>query len=130
MPTTSAPRLPKILNDVATLHVSCSKQLQALPPPITSDPGAFVLNLITRFCTEIEAHVRGSPEFAQLVQANREAYEKFKVQIRRTAPPFVPYASPEDVPKDAVMHADKNASRTSNTVGYIYLKDLRDHIRA
>ncbi|PIL30975.1 transporter [Ganoderma sinense ZZ0214-1] len=123
--------LLKILNDIATLHLSCSKQLQTFPPPpITDDPGAFVLNLITRFCTDIEAHVRGSPEFARLVQANREAYEKFKARIRSTTPPpFVPYVSREDVPKDAAMHRDKKGSRTSNAQGDIYLRDLKEHVR-
>lgn len=125
-------RLPKILNDVATLHLSCVKQLQTLPPPITNDPGAFVLNLITKFCTEIEAHVRGSPEFAKLVQANKEAYEKFKIRIRSTAPPFVPYVSPEDVRKDAVKQPrNKNILEMSSAPeGGIYLRDLREHIRA
>ena len=79
-----------------------------------------------------EAHGRGSPEFAKLAQANKEAYEKFKVRIRSTAPPFVPYVSPEDGRKDAVTQPrNKNILEISSAPeGGIYLRDLREHIRS
>ncbi|KAI0746433.1 P-loop containing nucleoside triphosphate hydrolase protein [Daedaleopsis nitida] len=118
--------LPKILNDVSGLLSACNKQLQALPPPVTSDPAAYVLNMVTKFCSEIEAQVQGSPESATLVQKNRETYEAFKFSIRGTAPPFVPFDSSQSAPTDLSGYIGMGSGRQAP----VFLRDMRKHIRS
>ena len=97
---------------------------------MTSDPGAFVLNLVMKFCSEVDAHIRGSPEFAALVQRNRRAYEAFKKAIRSTAPPFMPCRSANEMPRDWKKLFMPETSPGLEPGKVMYLEDMRAHIRA
>ncbi|KAI0706855.1 P-loop containing nucleoside triphosphate hydrolase protein [Cerioporus squamosus] len=125
--------LPRILDQVALQLESCNAQLEKLPPPITAEPTAFVLALVTSFCTELAQRVRGSPSNTALVQSTRRAYEAFKLNIRSSAPPFVPYKDQTQAPRDISEYLrvdanDRNA-RSKKFAGKVYyLEDVKAHI--
>ena len=50
----------------------------------------FVLNNVTKFCSELERHVVGSAVYNKLVQGNNEAYRQLENAVRATEPTFVP----------------------------------------
>ncbi len=130
--------LPKITMDVTTLLSSCSKELQALPPTITTDPSAFVLSLVTRFCNEVAAQIHGTPELVTLVQKNRDTYEQYKANIRRTAPWFLPYDFAKSAPDDISTYLREQHDSTTkgkrpeteHANEAMFLQDIRDYIRA
>ena len=122
-------RLPKVLSDVTHMLSTARAQLHTLPPPITTDAGAHVLDLVMRFCAEAAEHVRGSPECAALVQRNRGVYDDFKMEIRGTAPPFVPARSADAVPKEWKKRVALGKEETS-AAEVMYLEDMRTHIKA
>ena len=121
--------LPKVLSDVAALLSGTRARLQELPPAPSSDPGAFVLGLIMKFCADTDAYIRGSPESPTLVQRNRAAYEAFKVAIRRTAPPFVPCESAKTMPSSWRGTVIGGVSEESGAQKVMYLADAKAHIK-
>ncbi|TFK89209.1 hypothetical protein K466DRAFT_597995 [Polyporus arcularius HHB13444] len=117
--------LPKIRRDVEAQLQACKKQLDALPQAIASEPCSFVNRLLMVFCDDIKAHVRGSPTSAALVQTNKRAYQVLKMDIRSTAPAFVPFEA-EDAFAPVVL-----SFREKNIAGFVkpmYLKDVRERI--
>ena len=111
----------------------CNAQLEKLPPPITAEPTAFVLALVTNFCAELAQRVRGSPSNTALVQSTRRTYEAFKLNIRSSAPPFVPYKDQSQAPRDISEYlrvdANDRSARGKKFAGKIYyLEDVRAHI--
>ncbi|KAI0753579.1 hypothetical protein BC629DRAFT_1554707 [Irpex lacteus] len=92
-------------NLVENLATLLSKVIdETPPPPLTSDPSSFVLNLILDFCTKVKQHVQGNVTAAGLVQRNRRIYAKFKRDVRDSAVLFLPYASARDVPEGYNVH--------------------------
>ncbi|KAI0633205.1 P-loop containing nucleoside triphosphate hydrolase protein [Trametes polyzona] len=129
--------LPKLLGEVAAQLTATKKQLAQLPPAVTTEPSAFVLDLVTRFQHDVSELVHGSPRRASLVQATRETYERFKYAIRDTAPAFVPFEDAQRAPKSRmrfVRMEDEDEDGRPAGVGkgaeYQYLEDVREHIRA
>ncbi|TFK84004.1 hypothetical protein K466DRAFT_239334 [Polyporus arcularius HHB13444] len=128
--------LPKLIGEVSTQLAACKKQLSALPPLVTTEPAAFVLNLVVTFCAEVMQHVHGSPACANLVQSNRHTFERFKSAIRQTAPAFVPL-------QEKVKHTSKytklDDEGSDSTIGrkeldalsapVMYLGDVRKRIK-
>lgn len=83
--------LPKIMHDVEVQMRGCKKQLDALPRAVSAEPCSFVNGLLMEFCDELKAHMRGSPTCAALVQRNKQSYGVFRLNIRSTAPSFIPF---------------------------------------
>lgn len=96
--------LPKLQSEVAQQLSVCSCELADLPPPLTSDPSSFVLNLVLDFCTKVRQHVQGDVTAAGLVQRNRQIYANFKREVRDSALLFLPYATKRDVPEGYNVH--------------------------
>ncbi|OSD00780.1 hypothetical protein PYCCODRAFT_1437127 [Trametes coccinea BRFM310] len=133
--------LPTFLGQVAAQLEACNAQLDKLPPPITTEPSAYVLALVTHFASDIRSRIEGAPinGRTELVQSTRRIYEAFKDAIRSSAPPFVPYENaaraPRDlseyvraVPRDSMLG---KRSATQMLAGHVmYLEDVREHIRA
>ncbi|KAI9058582.1 hypothetical protein FKP32DRAFT_1761410 [Trametes sanguinea] len=92
--------LPRIQLEVSMQRDACVKQLKALPQKIT-EPYTHTLRLVHAFAEEVKKIIQGSPEHKTLVQSNSEAYVKLAEAISDTAPPFLPYASWEEIPSDA-----------------------------
>ena len=121
--------LPKVLSDVTRMLSTTRAQLHTLPPLVSTDAGAYVLDLVMRFCAEVAEHVRGSPERVGLVQGNRRAYDDFKVEILATSPPFVPAPEADKVPMEWKQWVGLGKEQTS-TAEVMYLEDMRMHIKA
>ncbi|KAI0820102.1 P-loop containing nucleoside triphosphate hydrolase protein [Trametes gibbosa] len=128
--------LPRLLSEVANQLAQTNKLLQGLPPAVTTEPSAFVLDLITKFRNDVVELVEGSPRQTRFVQSNRETYERFKYGILATAPPFVPYEDAQQggtKAKRCFLKIDDEEQRTvkkKNPTKYLYLEDVREHIRA
>ena len=136
------------MDEIATQLDECNAQLKRLPPVITTEPAAFVLNLVTAFCAEVKLHVAGSPDYARLVQTNKEAFEGFMRAVQNTTPLFVPFQREKDaLPRapvddtysdednegldDAEGSTDSDAMSDIDTdPKALYLEDLRDRIES
>lgn len=128
-------RLPKLIGEVAAQLAVTNKLLEGLPPAVSSEPSAFVLDLVTKFRNDVVELVEGSPRHTRLVQANRDTYEKFKYAILGSAPPFLPYENAQVAPKTKTKARhmkidDEDAGRVLRVARYLYLEDVREHIRA
>ncbi|KAI0693477.1 P-loop containing nucleoside triphosphate hydrolase protein [Cytidiella melzeri] len=135
--------LPKLQMEVAEQFAACSSELAALPPPITSDPSSYVLNLVLGLCNEVKQHVEGDVTAASLVQQNRRTYALFKRDIRDSALLFLPYGKAAEEPKESDVHqffrfdedvetnideyADDSVSGVHGK--HLYLSDIQQHIR-
>ncbi|KAI0673304.1 P-loop containing nucleoside triphosphate hydrolase protein [Trametes maxima] len=108
--------LPRLIGEVAAQLAAINKQLDTLPPLVTTEPSAFVLDLVARFRNDVVELTEGSPRHTGLVQKNRETYEKFKLAIRGTAPAFVP--------REKAKREKKNERWGLGT------RDVREHVRA
>ncbi|OSD00790.1 hypothetical protein PYCCODRAFT_1393152 [Trametes coccinea BRFM310] len=139
--------LPHLLSEVASQLASTDKQLEGLPPQVTTEPSAFVLDLITKFRNDVVELVQGSPRHTALVQSNRITYKQFKKDILGTAPAFLPYLPPKDKAGKRIDGKQKgNGSKQkhlriddeepefqpaeSTETEYLYLDDVRRHIEA
>ncbi|KAI0650980.1 P-loop containing nucleoside triphosphate hydrolase protein [Trametes meyenii] len=131
--------LPQLIEEVTAQLAATNKQLDTLPPLVTTEPSAFVLDIVTRFQNDVVELTEGSPRRTVLVQKNRETYEKFKLAIRGTAPAFVPYEKAKKGEKYkrsraryARMDEDEpdEEGRMIPPKKYVYLQDVREHIRA
>ncbi|TBU24235.1 P-loop containing nucleoside triphosphate hydrolase protein [Dichomitus squalens] len=126
--------LPVLIDQVATQLESCNAQLAKLPPAITTEPTAYVVELVTEFSTELAQSVRGSPTNTALVQSTRRIYGSFKHAIRSSAPPFVPYKdathAPRDISKYVRVDAQDRSAGKKSFGNIMYLEDIREHISA
>ncbi|KAI0759259.1 P-loop containing nucleoside triphosphate hydrolase protein [Trametes elegans] len=131
--------LPRLLGEVAVQLEATNRQLEPLPPALTVEPSAFVLDLVTRFCTDVAELVEGSSRRPQLVQANRGAYDAFKRAIVCTAPAFLPCENPQkpkskkrQVSKYVPVQDERPAEQRRRVAEtkFLYLDDVREHIRA
>jgi len=96
-------RLPRLREDVDNLLVSCNRDLEALPLPLSNDPQIEVLERVNMFCDVFKSFVNGTHEDKRLAQRNRALYAIFKSEIRGTAPDFRPFEYPEKyVPLDDI----------------------------
>ncbi|KAI0084205.1 P-loop containing nucleoside triphosphate hydrolase protein [Irpex rosettiformis] len=135
--------LPKLQSEVAQQLGVCLSELEELPPPITSDPSSFVLNLVLDFCNKVKCNVEGDVASARLVQQNRRIYANFKRDIRDSALLFLPYAKAADIPDDSNVHqffrfdedGETNIDEYRSEDGsvsqgkYMYLSDIQQHVR-
>ncbi|KAI9058580.1 hypothetical protein FKP32DRAFT_1761408 [Trametes sanguinea] len=133
--------LPQLLSEVASQLSLVNKQLERLPEEVTTEPSAFVLDLVTRFRNAVVELVEGSPRHTALVQTNRKTYKKFKKAILGTAPAFLPYLAPKDKSnkQKTKERGKKNHLRIDDedpefqptqAMKYIYLDEVRKHIEA
>lgn len=131
--------MPNLLGEVASQLDACRKQLAALPPLVTTDPSAFVFNLVVSFCSDVLQHVEGSPTHTQLVQTNKATYETFKTSILSTAPAFVPFERDSGSSKESKRNveylkvddeSDKAVESSLKTKRVMYLGDVRQQIRS
>jgi hypothetical protein len=84
-----------------------------------------MLKLLTSFSTDAQRYIDGSSNYEVLMQTCRKAYKEFKFNIRKTAPNFIPAASPSHGHKHTRTHADN-----SSTSEAFYLDDMRRHIES
>ncbi|KDQ18068.1 hypothetical protein BOTBODRAFT_63785 [Botryobasidium botryosum FD-172 SS1] len=122
--------LPGLRSEVQSSLDKCRETLAKLPRPI-EDPSSEVLHLIAEFSSELKAYVNGLPGHEKLVQKNRLTHEKFKADIRRTVPRFIPFEDASQNDFDETCD-DEDASVDSDDCECqpMYLNDMRAHIKA
>ncbi|CAL1698678.1 unnamed protein product [Somion occarium] len=128
--------LPKLVVEVNHDLSACEAHLKTLPKPVTTDPSAYVLNLITSFCLEVRSFVQGGSRTASLVQENRRIYDTYMREIFSTAPQFLPYTVDKQqsgsITVTSFAHDENGFSAEaspSSVDGCMFLNDVRDHIR-
>ncbi|KAG6828831.1 hypothetical protein H0H87_000659 [Tephrocybe sp. NHM501043] len=85
-----AKRLPEIQDEIEKTIIATRDAIQNLPKPPSSDPRNEIAGLLHDFTRDLARHVEGVPEDG-LLQAVRPAQEKFRRDIRITAPDFQPF---------------------------------------
>lgn len=127
-------RLPTLSTEATRVLGDINATLASLPAPVTSEPSSFILGLVTSFCNEVRTHVQGQSDAAELVQATHKVYRKFKIDIRATAPPFLPLVDQNTgshvIKQDLqeLMSVDENGHTAQDSLQYIYLRDVRERI--
>ncbi|KAK0463456.1 P-loop containing nucleoside triphosphate hydrolase protein [Desarmillaria tabescens] len=116
--------LPKIQLEATRQLETCRDELEHLPKPIVGDPATYMLQLITALCDDVNLHVRGSSQTSKMIQDNRAAFAKFKIEIRKTAPNFV--SSGEA--KEPVDDDDEDGGVLTTSAPFT-VSDMRKHIQ-
>ncbi|KAG6333571.1 hypothetical protein ID866_5520 [Astraeus odoratus] len=86
-----AKRLPKIQDELYMVVHETEQELASLPTEPSNDPVGEVLRVLSKFMAELAQHLMGTPDENGLIQTIRPHTEKFKCQIRATAPKFKPW---------------------------------------
>ncbi|KAI0001001.1 P-loop containing nucleoside triphosphate hydrolase protein [Russula vinacea] len=90
-------RLPELQGELDRLLEQLNDDISRLPNPPTAEPAVEIMKLIGTFVRSIEHIVAGAPDDNGLIQVLRGPREKFKKEIRQTAPDFRPLERPRDV---------------------------------
>ena len=96
-------RLPELQDELDRLLEQLNDDISDLPKPPTSEPVVEIMKLIGAFVRSIEHIVVGSPDDDGLIQALRGPREKFKREVRQTAPDFRPLERPKDINNALVL---------------------------
>jgi hypothetical protein len=83
--------LPEIQEELERSILATRLVLQRLPKEPSKDPQNEITNLLHGFVTDLVKHVEGVPDEDGLLQTIRPAQEKFRSEIRATAPEFLPF---------------------------------------
>ncbi|KAH8092248.1 P-loop containing nucleoside triphosphate hydrolase protein [Cristinia sonorae] len=127
-------KLPTLQTQVSEQLLACTTRLSALPPPITTEPSAYVLSMVTGFCHAVQLLVQGDSDNSTLVQQNRRTYATFKSDVRSSAPRFVPFPSAKDsgaggwTAENDEEDRDEGMEFVGKEGSLIYLEDVRKHI--
>jgi hypothetical protein len=89
-------RLPELQGEVDRLLEEANDDISRLPKPPTSEPVIEIMKLIGSFVRSMDDTVAGNPDDNGLIQTLRGPREKFKKEIRQTAPDFRPLERPTD----------------------------------
>jgi hypothetical protein len=65
--------------------------LKSLPKAPSEDPLSEIMSLLGLFVRDLERHLEGTPEEGGLLQRIRPYQERFRREIKATAPDFRPY---------------------------------------
>ena len=89
-------RLPELQGELDKLLDQVNDDISGLPDPPTSEPMVEIMKRIGVFVRSIEHIVNGAPDENGLIQALQSPRERFKREIRQTAPDFLPLERPRD----------------------------------
>jgi hypothetical protein len=86
--------LPQIQIELENTIQKTRTGLQQLPRPPSSDPVGEIATLLHLFIGELDKLLEGVPCADDLLQVIRPAQERFRREIRNTAPDFRPFEAP------------------------------------
>lgn len=98
--------LPGIRKDVCTQHEEYASLLASVPPRPSQPPPVALLQLITQYVTELDTLIYGGPQKKQMIQKSTEAYGRFRVAVRDTAPVFRSKTRSENSSKRGTQEKD------------------------
>lgn len=84
-------RLPQIQDELEKSIFNARQAVSALPKEPSNDPLNEIVTMLHVFTNDISKHVEGIPDEDGLLQSVRPAQERFRLEIRKTAPNFRPY---------------------------------------
>ncbi|TCD68939.1 hypothetical protein EIP91_009329 [Steccherinum ochraceum] len=125
--------IPSLDGEVSRQLETCRSQLSHLPPPISSDPPNYILNLITQLAYDCRMLVEGTSD-PSLVQTTRKTFEWYQRVVRGTAPVFIPLPSAKDT-GDKISSLDLELEddpwdQEDTSSPRIYLQDVRQRIES
>ena len=92
-------RTPQLIEEVDQLIRDTTEEILCLPKARSNDAVSEIYDMITRFAREVEGHVEGIKEDADLFQVFRTEKLHFMKAIRCTAPGFRPWIESKSKPK-------------------------------
>ncbi|KAI0696227.1 P-loop containing nucleoside triphosphate hydrolase protein [Cerioporus squamosus] len=108
--------LPKLIGEVSSQLAACNKQLNSLPPLITTEPAAFVLNLVVTFC-------------ATSCNTSMDLPPAPICCITRELPNNVPYAAKKSFMRDFQQSWEQHAMSCFDRVQETFKNVLSDTIK-
>ncbi|TCD68938.1 hypothetical protein EIP91_009328 [Steccherinum ochraceum] len=81
--------VPKLSQEAMKQINKCNQDLRALPKPVSSQPAAYVFELVSELSVDCKKLVDGLQDLSFL-RENRKVYADFSKSIHSTAPFFVP----------------------------------------
>ncbi|KAH7883417.1 P-loop containing nucleoside triphosphate hydrolase protein, partial [Phlebopus sp. FC_14] len=117
--------LPSLRQKVEQLLTNCLAELDALPPPLTTDPQIEVLERVNAFCNAFKGAVNGTSSDKSLAQRNRALYSILKKDIRGTAPDFRPFEDPEAYNPIDNLDSDRTLTNRDPSVTMMGLLEVR-----
>ncbi|KAG8988902.1 hypothetical protein FRB94_010068 [Tulasnella sp. JGI-2019a] len=104
-----AQKLPIIDEDITRQLRIVNAELLKLPPPNSKDPKALVVGLFRDFERKLSKHMEGLPEIhdadnitSGIIYEIHNTFERFKDDVRRTAPRFCPWDSKVAIARDVL----------------------------
>ncbi|KAJ7651398.1 hypothetical protein FB45DRAFT_1079214, partial [Roridomyces roridus] len=89
-------RLPEIQKELASAINKTKSELAKLPKPASKDPVGEVAGMLHGFATALDRLIDGIPHAGGLLQVIRPAQERFRREIRGTAPDFRPFEQDDE----------------------------------
>jgi len=83
--------LPEIQDELEKSIYTTREALRQLPREPSQQPVNEVATLLHEFVTDLVRHIAGVPDEKGLIQSFRPAQDRFRSEIRLTAPRFRPY---------------------------------------
>ena len=95
--------------------------MNKLPRAPSSDPSNEIANLLYNFVRDLAKHVEGVPDENGLLQMIRPHQERFRREVRRTAPDFIPferrYAFTKTISKPEFLSSEEDAEDSLDEPG-------------
>ncbi|KAG8898577.1 hypothetical protein FRB99_007343 [Tulasnella sp. 403] len=134
-------KLPGIQDKISRqLHI-VKEELSEMNPPDFKDPRREIINLLRDFNKKLTKHIEGLPSgilqslphqvsngssnAGSLIYTLHEAFERFRVDIHRTAPAFRPWSSKDnigsDLTKQLIACAAEDDAVESRNINKLYL---------
>ena len=105
-------RLPQIQRELELAMTKTKDAVNKLPKAPSSDPSNEIANLLHNFVRDLARHVEGVPDENGLLQLIRPHQERFRREVRRTAPAFLPferrYAGTKTIPKPEFLSSEED----------------------
>ncbi|KIO31586.1 hypothetical protein M407DRAFT_19334 [Tulasnella calospora MUT 4182] len=120
--------LPGIRRTVSAELKKVNLRLQELAPPEISDPRRVVITLLRDFTKKLSKHIEGIPPMVNpsdptdtiatgLLHSLNEAYERFRVELHKTAPQFRPWSTTTRVDSQTQKRMLDSAKQDDDAVG-------------
>ncbi|KAF8323493.1 P-loop containing nucleoside triphosphate hydrolase protein [Cantharellus anzutake] len=129
-----AKTLPGLQEEITSLIEQTQEELSALPPEPVENPVDELLSAIGKFQRDIETEIKGTTSGDGLIQKYKRHLEEFRIELRGTAPRFVPFekGSPNarKVPLMDFLPEEERDLDSHGTVPIIYLDEVHKRAQA
>lgn len=117
-------RTPQLIEEVDQLIRDTTEELLKLPKAPSNDAISEIHDMITRFAREVEGHVEGNEENADLFRGFRTRKLHFMKAIRCTAPGFHPWMKPKPRLHDSAQPDPREPPKTLPTPDFLASEEV------